>query len=87
MEKITIGFMHFFVYYVVREMGGEKWKKLTFFHKGKIQTYNNITKYAKFSNVFCVRTERGKIHEKSTGSFLLGKALCLCFVCDFQSLK
>lgn len=65
MEKITIGFMHFFVYYVVREMGGEKWKKLTFFHKGKIQTYNNITKYAKFSNVFCGRTERGKIHEKA----------------------
>ena len=57
MEKITMGFIHFFVYYVVREMGGEKWKKLTFFHEGKIQTYNNITKYAKFSNVFCGRTE------------------------------
>lgn len=53
----------------------------------KMFSHNNIPKYAKFSNVFCGRTERGKIHEKSTGSFLLGKALCLCFVCDFQSLK
>lgn len=65
MKKITMGFMHFFVYYVVREMGGEKWKKLTFFHKGKIQTYNNIPKYAKFSNVFCGRTERGKSMKKA----------------------
>lgn len=87
MEKITRGFIHFFVYYVVRWICEEKWKKLTFFHKGEMGTYNNITKYAKISNVFCGRTERGEIHEKSTGSFLLGKALCLGVRCDFQSLK
>ena len=52
-----------------------------------METYNDITKYAKIWNVFCGRTERGKIHEKSTGVFLFGKALCLCFVYDFQSLK
>lgn len=87
MEKITRGFIHFFVYYVVREKYREKWKKLTFFHKGNIQTYNHITKYAKIWNVFCGRTERGKFHEKSTGVFLFGKALCLGVRCDFQSLK
>ena len=35
MKKITMGFMHFFVYYVVREMGGEKWKKLTSMKKAQ----------------------------------------------------
>lgn len=87
MEKITRGFIHFFVYYVVREKYREKWKKLTFLHKGNIQTYNHITKYAKIWNVFFGRTERGEFHEKSTGVFLLGKALCLGVRCDFQSLK
>lgn len=87
MEKITRGFIHFFVYYVVRGRWEEKWKKLAFLHKGNIQTYNHITKYAKIWNVFCGRTERGKFHEKSTGVFLFGKALCLGVRCDFQSLK
>lgn len=87
MEKITMGFIHFFVYYVVRELCVGKWKKLTFFHKGKMETYNDITKYAKIPNVFCGHTERREIHEKSTGFFFFGKALCLCFVYDFQSLK
>lgn len=65
MEKITRGFIHFFVYYVVREKYREKWKKLTFLHKGNIQTYNHITKYAKIWNVFCGRTERGKSMKKA----------------------
>lgn len=74
MEKITMGFIHFFVYYVVREMCVGKWKKLTFFHKGKMETYNDITKYAKIWNVFCGRTERGRFHEKKHRSFLLWKS-------------
>lgn len=74
MEKITRGFIHFFVYYVVREKYREKWKKLTFLHKGNIQTYNHITKYAEISNVFYRRTEKGGIHEKKHRIFSLWKS-------------
>lgn len=85
MEKITMGVIHFFVYYVVREKYREKWKKLTFLHKGNIQTYNHITKYAKIWNVFCGWT-KGRENMKKAQDFSSLEKPCASVSCMIFSL-
>lgn len=85
MEKITMGSIHFFVYYVVREMCVGKWKKLTFFHKGKMETYNDITKYAKIPNVFCGWT-KGRENMKKAQDFSSLEKPCASVSCMIFSL-
>lgn len=62
----------------------EKTDILSYMEYINIQSYNKICK-----NFECLlRMDKGeRKHEKSTGFFFFGKALCLCFVYDFQSLK
>lgn len=87
MEKITRGFIHFFVYYVGIGKWAENMEKTGIYFMGQkwdIQSYNKICR-----NFECLlRAHRkGKIHEKSTGAFPFGKALCLSVFCVYQSLK